>query len=445
MIAQPHHSRDHAQWSASATERNWTCAGALAMATLAGPEKESDHSARGTAAHEIAEKCLRSDANAIDFLGTIVKTKQHEIEIDEELANSAQMYVDYVRSVLTEAHEKTPAGSPASSLLIEQNFSLKKLGPPFEAGGTCDSTLILLYLRMLEIADLKNGMGVVNVNENKQTRSYALMALLNLPDEVVDQIDQIKVTIVQPRAPHKDGRIRSETFHVADLIEWTHELMKAMHRSKAALDEFEQIGGNRVRFDEWAEKWLTPGACKFCPAEGLCPKLRRQALSVSPETAQKWFEDPSAETPLELAATVKANAPELQSPEALGHILDGLEMLEDWIKSVRSHAHAEAERGNPPTGWQLSDKIGNRKWAADEAKVVADLKAKLKLTDEQIYQRKLSSPAQIEKIIGAKRKDEIKNMWSNPVTGTNLVSVAKSTRPAAKSKIEQHFEPVEKE
>lgn len=443
---QPHHERGHSTWSASATERNWTCSGALAMTTLAGPEKESEHSAKGSAAHELAEKCLRSKADAIDFLGTIVKTKHHEIEIDEELANSAQMYVDYVRQTLSDSETGAVCPGDCALLAIEQNVSLSKLNPPFDAGGTGDAVILSPSLGLVEVVDLKNGMGVVNVNENKQLRTYGLGSLLAMRDEDAARFDMVKVTIVQPRAPHKDGRIRSETFHVADLIDWTHELMKAMHRSKVALDEFEQIGGNRVKFDEWAEKWLTPGACKFCPAEGFCPKLRQKALSVAPETAQKWFEDPSAVTLPDLdLAKAKGNAPELQSPEALGHVLDGLEMLEDWIKALRSHAHAEAERGNPPTGWQLSDKIGNRKWAADEAKVVSDLKAKLKLTDEQIYQRKLSSPSQIEKIIGAKRKDEIKNMWSNPVTGTNLVSVAKSTRPAAKSKIEQHFEPVEKE
>ena len=48
MNADAHHERSHAQWSASGTARNWTCSGALALATLAGPERESEHAARGT-------------------------------------------------------------------------------------------------------------------------------------------------------------------------------------------------------------------------------------------------------------------------------------------------------------------------------------------------------------------------------------------------------------
>ena len=127
------------------------------------------------------------------------------------------------------------------------------------------------------------------------------------------------------------------------------------------------------------------------------------------------------------------------SPDELSHILDGLEMLEDWIKAVRASAHATAEQGIKIPNYQLVEKIGNRKWAADEEKIISDLKSKIKLSDDQIFQKKLSSPAQVEKIIGAKRKGELENMWHNPITGTNLVSEKKTTRPAAKAK-ESFFE-----
>ena len=70
------------------------------------------------------------------------------------------------------------------------------------------------------------------------------------------------------------------------------------------------------------------------------------------------------------------------------------------------------------------------------------MKAVIKLTEDQIFSKKLLSPAQIEKIIGAKRKGEITNMYHNPVTGTNLVSEKKSTRPATKAKTESFFEPL---
>ena len=428
--AQAHVNRGHAQWSASATSRNWNCAGALAMATLGGPEVESIHSARGTAAHEIAERALRSGHFPSDYFGETIKTKEHEIVIDEELVDSATMFVDYVRS---RNYDIT---------LVEQNFSLAQLSPPFDAGGTCDAIGVDFAGRLLEVVDLKNGMGVVDTHENKQLRTYALCALLNMDRDIADNIDRITVTIVQPRAPHKDGRIRSETFHIADLVEWTSNLMAAMHRAKQAFDAFEQINGSRVEFDEWAVNWLKPGVCTFCPAEAICPALKRQALAVTQQSARTWFEQPTTDEPLLLSA------PALLGAEELGHILDGLEMLESWIKAVRAHAHAQAEHGVTIPGYQMVEKIGNRSWMLEGPALAEKLKLELKLTDKDIMGApEILSVAKLEKVLGAKRKGELAalegKLWEKPIRGTNLVSSFKSTRPAVRSKIETYFEKVE--
>lgn len=429
--AQAHFARDHAQWSASATARNWTCAGAIAMGTLAGDEVESIHAATGTAGHEISEACLRDGKkDAADFIGKTVKTKQHEIEVDQELADSAQVYIDYVRS------------RECAQLLLEQRFSLSPLEPPYEAGGTCDAITINTKARLIEIIDFKNGMGVVEVNENKQTRTYALAALLNLDQKIVAAIDTIKVTIVQPRARHESGRIRSEDFPLSDLLEWATDLVDRMRVSRAAYDAFKQINGNRVVFDEWAEANLTTGNCTFCPAEGYCPKLRKEALSITPVDANKWFEDPSLETLPDIS-----NHPGLQSPEQIEHILNGLDMLEAWIKAVRSHALTLANRGTKFEGWYLADKIGNRAYLdkGDDAKIAAALEKELKLKKEDIYEEpKVRSIAQIEKVLGSKRKAEMAALegvlWHKPKTGVNLVQADKTERPPVPSIPEKFFE-----
>ncbi|HTP77728.1 MAG TPA: DUF2800 domain-containing protein [Rhizomicrobium sp.] len=422
-----HASRDHAEWSASATSRNWTCPGAIALSALAPPEKESIHSARGTAAHEIAERCLRDDTMKLwpgAFVGEIVKTKEHEIEIDDELAESAHVFVDYVRGLF-----------PFDTLLVEQNFTLWQIGPPFEAGGTCDAITLKRADRLLEVIDFKNGRGVVDATENKQLRTYALCALLTLPQDVLDDVDVIVSTIVQPRASHKEGPIRSEVFALADLIEWTGELLERMALSAQAKREFEENDGNRVKFDAWAEKWLVPGNCTFCPNEGFCPALRKVALSVLPIDAQKWFEDPDAGALPDMSNSLKVT-----DPVELGHMLDGLERLEDWIRAVRALGHNQAEAGNPPKGWQLAEKIGNRAWIEQNAdKHVVNLQGLgLKLPD--IYVRKLASPAQIEAKLGKKKKDLLKPFFHNPVKGVNLVSCEKTTRPAAGSLSERFYE-----
>lgn len=408
-----HSTRDHATWSASATARNWHCAGALTLAQYAPPGKESIHSARGTACHQIAEKCLRTGVDASSFLDTVEKTKTHDITIDEELVNSAQEYVDYCQILRHSVNAMS---------WIEERFDLGSLNPPFDAGGTGDFICYDAANTTLEIVDLKNGMGVVDVNENPQLRTYGLGAMLRHRGL---NVTHVKVTIVQPRAPHKDGRIRSETFHVADLVEWTADLLAAMKRSKQAMDEHASAAGNTVLLDEWNAKWLKPGKCTFCPVEGSCPALKRDALSV----AAVWFDD--------IDQPRIGNAALDTSPEALARDLDMMSMLEDWIKARRAFAHAQAEQGVEIPGYQLSDKIGNRKWA-DEAIVKHELGPDF--GDDIYVEPKLKSPAQMEKLLGTKRKALIEPFVVREVTGTNLVSTAKTTRPAAKSVADKHFE-----
>lgn len=424
-----HSERSHSTWSASATARNVNCPGALTLAQFAPPQRESIHSARGTACHQIAEKCLRTGVDASAFLDTVEKTKEREIEIDEELVNSAQEYVDYCRlSMLGESY------------WIEQNFDLASLGTPFDAGGTGDFVSYAPSSKNLQVVDLKNGMGVVDVAENPQLRTYGLGALLANPSL---DVETITVTIVQPRAPHKDGRIRSETFHVADLIDWTADLLKAMNRSKQAMDEFEKCivkpehdridvwkrdtmpPVNSVLLDEWNAKWLNPGKCTFCPVEGSCPALKRDALSV----AAVWFDD--MDTP-RLGNTALDT-----DPASLNRDLNMIPMLEDWVKARRALAHSMAEQGVEFEDHQLVDKIGNRKWADDTAALVATVQES---GIDPFAEPKLLSPAQLEKLLGSKRKALIEPFVVREITGTNLVSKTKTTRSAAKSKAETYFE-----
>jgi hypothetical protein len=415
-----HGARDHATWSASATARNVYCPGALALSAHSPPQPESIHAARGTACHQISEKCLRGGLDPAVFLGEVEQTKEHAIAIDEELVESARMYVNHVASQAD--YLPTTVAIDKGRLRIEQRFSLETLHPPFDAGGTADA--VILHRRDLEVVDLKNGMGVVDVTENPQLRTYALGAMLANPGL---DVERITVTIVQPRAPHKDGRIRSETFHVADLLEWTADLLAAMHRSKEALDSFPGLAPS-LALDEWTEKWLRPGKCKFCPAEGFCPALKRRALDV----VGLWFDD--------FDKPRLSNRPDERTPEVVAKDLDVLDLVEDWVKARRAYAHSLAESGVEVPGYVLVEKHGHRKWAADEEKVVIDLQKVAGLSDDQIYDRKLRSPAQIEKIGGVKVKKAIECMWSIPVTGTNLVAANKSSRPAAKSVAEKHFE-----
>lgn len=405
----PHSDRGHATWSASASARLWGCPGSLALiASLGLPDKESEPAAWGTACHEVADWTLNNpDVDCADFPKAEVKTKSHTITIDDEVMETAQEYVDYVRGRLAEH-------GPGATLLIEQRFSLASLDPPFDAGGTGDAVLLLPEWDMIEIVDLKGGRGiVVEALGNKQLRTYALGAYMANPGPW----KKVRATIVQPRAPHKDGRIRSETLHVSDLIEWTAELVEAMRAAEKAGDTM-QFGDLDINVP-WHEAFLSAGEhCTFCPAVPTCPAVERKAL----ETAQTLFQPEGIAAP---------PAPETLGLDRIAVILDAADMIQNWLNACRAYAQEQAELGGEVPGYVLVEKRGRRAWAKDEGEIASALLKELKLDVDDLYaEPKLKSPAQIEKVLGAKRKAEIKHLWDTKVTGLNLARADKTSRAA---------------
>jgi hypothetical protein len=420
----------HATWSASATTRNWNCPGALVLSQqVAHLEKESEAAAWGTCCHEVSELCLKGGHDAIEFIDRVFKAKEHEFECDEEMAECAQVYVDYVRE------RAWPDAHLDNVLQIEQRFSLAKLNPPFDAGGTADAVIYHRAEKLLEVVDLKGGRGVVvEVNDNKQLRTYALGAMLANPGL---EVERVMSTIVQPRAGHKDGAIRSETYHVADLMEWTAELVAAMERASAASVAYGEILGDLSR-EMWAEKHLNAGGhCQFCPAAGFCPALEKKAM----DACGVWFDDCSRPQ--------LSNTPADLSPEKLARLLDASDLIDGYLKAARALAHSLAESGvsiaSPDGEYILVDKIGRRRFADkdDEDRLREQLYLKADLTTDDIYTQKIMTPAQLEKVLGAKRKHLIADLIETPVTGTNLVRADKTTRKAATPSVHKHFQPIQ--
>lgn len=443
-----HGAREHDEWSASATERNVTCAGAIALnSRITTPEKESEASAWGTACHQLSEKCFKTGKDADEFIGTVEKTKERRIEVDEEVAETTQMYVDYVRRRIKQYVDET---GEQPIVHHEQRFSLALLKGPFPAGGTGDTVIYFPRWRLIEVIDLKGGRGLVEHAGNMQLRSYGLGAVMANPGLA---IDNVMTTIVQPRANYslpkgtsfdilkdgsllstdgelrvsKDRKIRSETLHIAELVEWTADLLAAMKRSKQACDEF-----STMPFAAWCAKWLTPGKCKFCRSEGSCPALEQRAL----DAANVWFDD--------LEQPQISNSPASDTPEALSKTLDLLDMLQDWINARRAFAHQMADSGVEIPNYILVPKVGREKWKDDveDAVHAAAATAKLK-ADKYLNPAKLKTPKQVRKALGKANEELVAGLSVTPAEGTNLVRKDKTTRTAVPSTVDKFFDKIE--
>ena len=413
-----HASRAHAAWSASASERLWACPGSLIL-NAGQDDKESEAAAWGTAAHEVGEYALRNpDQECSDYPHPTVKTKRHTITVDDEVVECAQTYVDYVRSRMA-----------GKTLLVEQKFSLAAINPPMEAGGTGDAVLLDHDAGHIEIVDLKGGRGiVVEAEGNKQLRTYALGAILANPGPW----KQVTVTIVQPRAPHPDGRIRSETFHVADLIEWTVDLLDAMLLSAEAADLHSRFGGDWQPAD-WSRVYLKAGThCTFCKAAATCPALASRAL----DEAKVHFQP-------EGAVSTPPDPASLTIPQIV-RVLDAADMIGNWLNAVRAYAQEQAEMGVEMTDgdstYVLTPKRATRKWKDEDP--VMDLALATGRETSDFYQEpKLMTPPQVEKLLGKKGYEGIKDLVSQESSGLNLVRSDKTVRGAVAAPAKQFFQP----
>jgi hypothetical protein len=362
---------------------------------------------------------LRTGRDGADFIGQTLKGKKFEFEVDDEMAEVVQTYLDYVRA------------KKADSLRVEQRFSLASLKPPFDAGGTADAVIYDATTKNLEVVDLKTGRGVrVKADENKQLRTYALGAMLEntgLP------VMSVTSTIVQPRTSSKPS---SETFHVADLVEWTGDLLDRMRVSFEARTEYGRVKAGELTMAQWAAKWLRAGdhcGKTFCKAAGFCPALQQKAY----DAASVWFDDQDKPR--------LANSPDSMSPEAIAQALDAADMISDWINAVRSYAHAQAEGGADIPGYILVPKEGREKFVDDEAaRKAGALAIKAGLPEDKVFNpAKVKTPKQLrDAITKAKLKmpDGLAGLSAKPDKGTNLVRADKTTREAVASKASKFLE-----
>jgi hypothetical protein len=273
---------------------------------------------------------------------------------------------------------------------VERQFDLAKLQPPAPMYGTSDFVAYEAKARVLHVVDLKYGAGVpVEVNGNPQLRYYALGALLSL-DSTLYPVDHVEITIVQPRAHHSDGAVRSERIDVVSLIEFGAELIAA---ANIALSP---------------DAPLVPGAkqCRFCPAAGVCPAQRDHAQSLA-----------------QIEFAVEPNlppAPETMPIEMVVEMLPQLDVLEDWIRAMRAHVSARLEAGIDVPGYKLVMKRAMRRWI-DEAGVVQMLTS-LGYEPDEMYERSLKSPAQIEKLLGKRDfADHLAFLTEKKSSGTKMV------------------------
>lgn len=366
MESQPEHS----PLGASSAERWMNCPGSIALLkTLQLPETdEPDYRKNGIAAHSAAAICLTTGSDAWEVVGQV----HHGVEIDVEIADAIQVYLDAVR----------PGMARATLKYIEHRISQPSIHKDFF--GTVDLGLIFDE-GTGEINDYKHGEGIqVDVEWNPQLMYYAYGFACEFPG-----VRNWKLRIIQPRGWHPDGPIREWEISTDDLCAWAEkELLPAMARTE--LDH-----------DLDAGPW-----CRFCPAKLVCPLLTSlfgAAAKANPNTIVNLSDD------------------------SLGRSYQYVQAVKFYLKAMEEETFRRLNIGGDVPGTKLVNKKANRVYRPEAKDKFAE-----QFGMEAYTQPELKSPAEMEKIGPAAAK-LVKEYAYSPNTGLT-VALASDKRVGVKVK-----------
>ena len=397
----------HAKLSPSSSKRWMTCPGSVALIEkLAPKETPNRYAAEGTVAHEVGEKCLLENKIPDDFLGLRFTVDGFTFTVDDNMIEAVDEYVHYIRDRITHADTKV-------DMEVEVWCSLESLGLPGLDGGTSDTILINHGQRCIEVIDYKHGQGVaVDVENNTQAMHYGLGAAIEL---VISQDDDwdIVLTIVQPRAHHPDGRIRSWHLTSNDLFEW---------------QDNELIPAAQATQEDDAPLVPSEDGCRFCPVAGNCKALynKTQDLAIAD------FKDNTFPDPVTMTAEQKTV------------VMDHATMIKAYIVAVENQIKLEMDGGSTEYEghYKLVHKTTHRKFTEDALDPdVGDLLTYL--VHDQVFIKKPLALGAIEKnlkkALGTKAAKEIMGDLTMKPEGGLVVAPIADKRKAAQPSVVSDF------
>lgn len=338
--------KKHAVFSASGSKRWLTCPGSINL-SIGMPTEESDAAKEGTRAHECLEFLLKNPGQLLGAAAAARKVYGTEM----------------TEFCLSAAREILKRRKDGDTIQIETRASLEFIEP--DTFGTVDVALLAHDDSMLTIIDFKYGRWVVEPKENTQLMYYAVGIAKDLAQR--RWFKQVRLVIIQPRAPHDEGIVREWTVHGTELHKWENMFREGIG---AAKDPFADL--------------VTGEHCGFCPAASICPKLKEEAfertkIAFVPEANQLVVPD-----------TMPTTA-------ELSFALTACDKLDTWTKAVRAHAFQRMQRGHTIPGWKLVERRPTRKWRGDLD--LSDLKDEAHDNfGDHAFTEEMKSPAQLEKL-----------------------------------------------
>ena len=227
------------------------------------------------------------------------------------------------------------------------------------------------------ILDWKFGAGVpVPAEENEQLMFYAAAAMRTPEAQwVFDGATEVELVIIQPPT----------------IKRWTTTI--------ARIKEFEQTLVRAVKIAQQPDAPLKNGDhCRWCAAKPVCPVMTGA---------------------VDRAVAIKMDKIDV---DKIGAYLHNADLLEDWIKDLRSLAEEMMKKGKPVKGWKMVPKRATRSWVKEEDAKVALLQH---LKESEVMVTKLISPAAAEKLI-----KKLPDGLTVAISSGNTIAPESDPRPA---------------
>ena len=413
----------HSRLAPSGATRWMVCAGSVRDSERY-PDTSSEAADLGTCAHALLAYCLANWLDPMSFIGQVMTTqiddKNVEFDIDADMAEAVKEAYNYVYNRVT---------NDGCTLYIEAKVSPFKLGRE-DLGGTAD--IVLVNSVEIEIADYKHGIGiVVESHNNRQTQIYGLGVLDTLGLSLIDPVRLLRTTIIQPRAFHEAGSIRSSTYSEPEVRTFAQEILAAAIRT-------DDPNATLVAGEE---------QCRFCPCKSGCGEVARTSLVA----AQAIFQDLTDTTSAEIEQRMLVPPGDL-TPEQFTMVLQNETLIRGFLTAVHDKAVALLKEGGDVGGFKLIAGKKSSAWGVKDEDVVAKLRTMKKASKDgkahrvsmdDIHNTVIKSPAQIRKLLKSqlteKAMEKVEDLISTS-TGNPQLAPASSSKPAVNTKAAQVFE-----
>lgn len=383
----------HALYSPSGSPRWLKCTASINLVkklyrTMHVPDNESIYAAEGTSAHMLLEHCLKEHhPDAKQFIGRRFYTHV----VDDEMAES-------VNSCLAEAQFVCDTwGVPYSSIKTERKVYMPTIHPT-DCFGTVDITILDPDNKRFAILDLKYGKGVRVTSDTTQLKMYGI-GVLDSEQNGWLAYDRAYLGILQPRL--EDGDMGWDE---DELVDPQSDKVTMVWELEQLADEYAKI----VEDIENGNGTYSPSedTCRWCKGAELqeCAAYDEMALSV-----------------------ITTEFADVKTTLSLTEKLDKVKQLRDWCNKVESAALASlVEDQGSVDGYKLVRGRTFRKWEDEE--VAAEELAEL-IPPDQVFTKKIVSPAQAEKKIPKSHRGQIAHLIVQPEGKLSIAPVS-DRRPA---------------